>query len=55
MKQNFDSLNNLTSADEEKIQEQIREYFEETEMPQDEVEKRVGLAIDLNKVFRNLL
>ena len=54
MKQNFDSLNNLTSADEEKIQEQIREYFEETDMPQDEVEKRVGLAIDLNKVFRNL-
>ena len=54
MKQNFDSLNNLTSADEEKIQEQIREYFEETEMPQEEVEKRVALAIDLNKVFRNL-
>lgn len=50
----FDSLNNLTSVDEEKIEQQIREYFEETDMPQDEVEKRVALGIDLNKVFRNL-
>lgn len=50
----FDSLNNLTSADEEDIERQIREYFEETDMPQDEVEKRVALGIDLNKVFRNL-
>ena len=54
MKQNFDSLNNLTSEDEQNIQEQIREYFEETDMSQDEVEKRIALAIDLNKVFRNL-
>ena len=50
----IDSLNNLTSADEEDIERQIREYFEETEMPQEEVEKRVALGIDLNKVFRNL-
>ena len=50
----FDALNNLTSADEEDIERQIREYFEETDMPQDEVEKRVALGIDLNKVFRNL-
>lgn len=54
MTNQFDALNNLTSADEEKIEQQIREYFEETDMPQDEVEKRVALGIDLNKVFRNL-
>ena len=54
MVNNFDALNNLTSADEEDIERQIREYFEETDMPQDEVEKRVALGIDLNKVFRNL-
>lgn len=54
MTNQFDALNNLTSADEEKIEQQIREYFEETEMPQEEVEKRVALGIDLNKVFRNL-
>ena len=54
MVNNFDALNNLTQADEEDIERQIREYFEETDMPQDEVEKRVALGIDLNKVFRNL-
>lgn len=54
MTNQFDALNNLTSADEEDIEQQIREYFEETDMPQDEVEKRVALGIDLNKVFRNL-
>lgn len=54
MLQGIDSLNNLTTVDEEKIEQQIREYFEETEMPQDEVEKRIALGIDLNKVFRNL-
>lgn len=54
MTNQFDALNNLTSADEEDIERQIREYFEETEMPQEEVEKRVALGIDLNKVFRNL-
>lgn len=54
MTNQFDALNNLTSADEEDIERQIREYFEETDMPQEEVEKRVALGIDLNKVFRNL-
>ena len=54
MLQGIDSLNNLTSADEENIQQQIREYFEEMELDEEEIEKRIGLATDLEKGFRNL-
>lgn len=54
MASTIDSLNNLTTDDEELIQKQIREYFEEMELPEEEVEKRIGFATDIEKVFRNL-
>ncbi len=54
MLQGIDALNNLTSADEDEIAEEIRQWFEETPLPQDRVDKRVSLAIDLEKSFRNL-
>lgn len=50
----FDALNNLTSADDEEIKEQITQYFEEMELDEEEVEKRIGLAVDIEKGFRNL-
>lgn len=49
-----DSLNNLTTEDNELIQKQIREYFEEMELPEEEIEKRIGFATDIEKAFRNL-
>lgn len=54
MLQGIDALNNLTNADEDEIAEEIRRWFEETPLPQDRVDKRVSLAIDLEKSFRNL-
>lgn len=54
MLQGIDALNNLTNADEDEIAEEIRRWFEETPLPQDRVDKRVSLAIDLEKLFRNL-
>lgn len=50
----FDALNNLTSADDEEIKEQITQYFEEMELDEAEIEKRIGLAVDIEKGFRNL-
>ena len=50
----MDALNNLTSVDEDDVQRQIREYFEEMDLDETEIEKRIGLAIDLEKDFRNL-
>lgn len=49
-----DSLNNLITDDEELIQKQIREYFEEMELPKDKIEKRILFATDIEKAFRNL-
>lgn len=50
----IDSLNNLTTEDDELVKKQIREYFEEMELPEEEIEKRIIFATDIEKVFRNL-
>lgn len=50
----IDSLNNLTTEDDELIVKQIREYFEEMELPKNEIEKRILFATDIEKAFRNL-
>lgn len=52
----FDELNILSvdEADENAIKSQIRRYIEEMELPSDEKERRIALAIDLEKMFRNL-
>lgn len=52
----FDELNRLstTSRDEEAVLSQIRRYFEPMELEGEEVERRISLCEDLEKVFRNL-
>ena len=50
----YDSLNNLTSTDDEEVKEEITKYFEEMELDEEEIEKRIGLAVDIEKGFRNL-
>ena len=50
----IDSLNNLTSDNEYEIEEKIRKYFEETDLPTDEIEKRIGFALDIERVFRDV-
>lgn len=50
----IDSLNNLTTENEDDIEKQIREYFEETDLPEKEIEKRIGLALDIEKAFRDV-
>lgn len=50
----FDSLNNLTSDEDELSKKKIREYFEEMDLDDEEIEKRIGFATDLDIVFRNL-
>ncbi len=54
MTNQFDALNNLTSADEEDIKEQIEKYFDEMDLDEPEKERRIGLATDIEKGFRNL-
>lgn len=50
----FDELNNLATDDDELVRKKIREYFEEMDLDKKEVEKRIGFALDLEIVFRNL-
>lgn len=50
----FDSLNNLTSESDELVEKQIRQYFEEMEITDEDKEKRISLALDIEKGFRNL-
>ena len=50
----IDSLNNLMSVDEEDVKEKIKKYFEEMDLEDEEIEKRIGLATDIEKGFRNL-
>lgn len=54
MLQGIDSLNNLTTEDESEVEEQIRQWFEETDLPEKEIEKRIGFAVDLERVFRDV-
>lgn len=51
---NFDELNVLNSDDDELARKKIREFFEEMDLDEEEIEKRIGFAIDLEIVFRNL-
>lgn len=50
----IDSLNNLTTVDEDDVKEKIRKYFEEMDLDDEEIEKRISFATDLEKGFRNL-
>lgn len=50
----MDSLNNLMSVDEEDVKEKIKRYFEEMDLEDEEVERRISCATDIEKGFRNL-
>ena len=50
----MDSLNNLMSVDEEDVKEKIKKYFEEMDLEDEEVERRISCATDIEKGFRNL-
>lgn len=54
METSFDSLNNLTSASEEEVKAKIEEYFEEMEITEEDKDKRISLALYIEKGFRNL-
>lgn len=54
MLNSMDALNNLTTEDHSEIEDKIRRYFEETDMPEKEIEKRVGFAVDIERVFRDV-
>lgn len=50
----FDALNNLTTDEEELIKKQIVEFFEEMDLPEEEIKQRINFACDLEIIFRNL-
>lgn len=50
----FDALNNLTTDEEELIKKKIVKYFEEMDLDEQEIKKRIAFATDLEIVFRNL-